>query len=96
MDLEALKVMYQNHPFIPDLIAEIERLRTGLAKHQESEFHPDWSLLQAGRESLKESWAEIERLRAGLKEIDATLRVPAAEYVPAIGDVFSIIDGVLQ
>lgn len=35
---------------------------------------------------------EIERLRALIVRIDETLRVPAAEYVPAISDVFALID----
>jgi len=46
-----------------------------------------------------EQQAEIERLRSILvakqnliTEIDLTLRVPAAEYVPVIRDVFDLID----
>lgn len=35
---------------------------------------------------------EVARLRRVLSEIETTLRVPAAEYVPAIGDVFTLID----
>jgi hypothetical protein len=35
---------------------------------------------------------EIRVLRHLVKRIDETLRVPAAEYVPAIGDVFTLID----
>lgn len=35
---------------------------------------------------------KISRLEAVIKKIDLTLRVPAAEYVPAIQDVFQIID----
>lgn len=35
---------------------------------------------------------EINRLKDVIDRIDMTLRVPAAEYVPAIGDVFTIID----
>ena len=41
---------------------------------------------------VSELEAEVERLRAAIREIDHTLRVPAAEYVPAIGDAFTIID----
>lgn len=40
------------------------------------------------------SEAESDGLRRVLDEIDQTLRVPAAEYVPAISDVFTIIDRV--
>jgi hypothetical protein len=36
----------------------------------------------------------MEEREAAIREIDSTLRIPAAEYVPAIGDVFSIIDRV--
>jgi hypothetical protein len=35
---------------------------------------------------------ESSQLAATLDLIDATLTIPAAEYVPAIGDVFLIID----
>jgi RNA polymerase-interacting CarD/CdnL/TRCF family regulator len=42
----------------------LEKLATELRQHQRSEFHPDWSLLQAARESLREKMAEIERLNA--------------------------------
>ena len=34
----------------------------------------------------------IHELEQAIRKIDVTLRVPAAEYVPAIGDVFEIID----
>jgi len=50
--------------------AEIAALKAELAKHQESEFHPDWSMLKATRASLKEhqqmvkdAWAERDALR---------------------------------
>lgn len=41
---------------------------------------------------------ELAALRAALEklnELDQTLRVPAAEYVPAIADAFTIIDQAL-
>lgn len=48
---------------------------------------------------LSDHIAEIEQLKVELakandliQEIDKTLRVPAAEYVPVIGDVFTLID----
>ena len=34
----------------------------------------------------------VSMLEEAVSKIDLTLRVPAAEYVPAIGDVFTIID----
>lgn len=39
---------------------------------------------------------EIARLRKCIGDIDHTLRVGAAEYVPAIRDVFTLIDALLQ
>lgn len=44
---------------------------------------------------LKELREENERLRELLKRIDTTLTVPAAEYVPAISDAFTLIDEAL-
>ncbi len=47
------------------LIQQSERiteLEAELAKHQESQFHPDWSALEATRESLREAWARIAEL----------------------------------
>lgn len=44
-------------------LAEITRLQSELAKHQESEFHPDWSMLQATREALKECRGELAEAR---------------------------------
>jgi hypothetical protein len=35
---------------------------------------------------------EVAKLRTALNLIDHTLRIPAAEHVPAIGTVFDIID----
>lgn len=45
---------------VKDAITEIERLRVDLAKFQESEFHPDWSMLAATRRSLREQCLEIK------------------------------------
>lgn len=58
---------------------------------------PRWPLHQSQREKsalelLPAALDEIERLRALVQRIDETLRVPAAEYVPAISDVFALID----
>jgi hypothetical protein len=43
-------------------------------------------------EAISALSARVAELEGGLRRIDAALRVPAAEYVPAIGDAFSIID----
>lgn len=40
-----------------------QALEAELSQHQRSEFHPDWSLLQATQESLREKMAEIQRLK---------------------------------
>lgn len=49
----------------------------------------EWQRMESDLSQLR---AENERLRGVVHQIDATLRVPAAEYVPAISDVFQIID----
>jgi len=46
---------------------ETAALRAELAKHQESEFHPDWSLLAATRDSLAEHQQMIVALREELE-----------------------------
>jgi hypothetical protein len=50
---------------------ETQRLRAELAKHQESQWHPDWSLLEATREGLHEAWEETQRLRAQVEALRA-------------------------
>ena len=54
--------------------ATIEVLRLELAKHQESEFHPDWSMLEATRDSLK----ECQGISADLQAEAVTLRAVVA------------------
>lgn len=52
-----------------DVAAMAERiaeLEAELAKHQESSFHPDWSLLEATRESLREAQARIAEMEKQL------------------------------
>ena len=44
----------------------IAGLEAELAKHQESSFHPDWSLMQSTRESLREARARIAELEEQL------------------------------
>jgi hypothetical protein len=48
---------------------EIDALKSDLAKHQESEFHPDWSLLEASRESLREHMALLKTAQARITEL---------------------------
>lgn len=42
--------------------------------------------------AMIEQCKEANRLREAIEQIDLALRIPAAEYVPAIGDVFTIIN----
>ena len=51
---------------IERLSAENSRLEDELAKHQESEFHPDWSMLEATRDSLREHQSIIHVLRKAM------------------------------
>ena len=53
---------------------EIAALKAELAKHQKSPFHPDWSLLRATRDSLRESGLEIAELRARGATLDELYR----------------------
>lgn len=53
-----------------DVAEENTKLREQLASFQQSEFHPDWSLLQASQESLRE---HMQMLRVQ-REIENTLR----------------------
>ncbi len=59
-------------------------------------YVPDtWTLREQcklAKDTIDRQAKEIERLTAVINDIDLTLRVPAAEYVPAIGDVFTLID----
>ena len=51
---------------VPEMAAQIAELEGELAKHQESSFHPDWSLLDATRESLREAQARIAEMEKQL------------------------------
>lgn len=71
-----------------ELFAEIDRLR------QELDFQTSRAVANAGLSSLYK--LQRDRLKKVVRDIDNTLRVPAAEYVPEIGDVFTIIDSYAQ
>ncbi len=52
-----------------DADARVVELEAELAKHQSSEFHPDWSLLKAANDSLKECHDEIARQEHRILEL---------------------------
>jgi len=58
---------------IEAMAARITGLEAGLAKHQESQFHPDWSQLKTTRKSLREAWARIRELEAELVKVREVL-----------------------
>lgn len=49
---------------VPEMAAQIAELEGELAQYQTSKFHPDWPLLDATRESLREAQARIAELEA--------------------------------
>lgn len=55
--------------WIERLQEEIEELQSELAKHQQSEFHPDWSLLKATQASLREHMALVKSAQAELAKV---------------------------
>jgi hypothetical protein len=61
---------------------ECEELRAKLAEFQQSEFHPDWSLLQATQESLR----EYMRLTRELQE-----KLAEAQKVTVVDDLSALV-----
>lgn len=57
--------------------ADNAALRAELATHQESQWHPDWSLLVATREALAEHRQIIAALQARVKVLEDALKVAA-------------------
>lgn len=54
---------------------ENERLKLELSKFQESEFHPDWSLLKATQESLREYMVMAQTLKREKASLCEAFRV---------------------
>jgi hypothetical protein len=55
------------------LYKEREQLQAQLSKFQTSEFNPDWSMLQASQESLREHMAMVKELQAQVAMLVNTL-----------------------
>ena len=55
----------------------------------------DREFIAASRNQREGELAALKVALEKLNELDQTLRVPAAEYVPAIADAFTIIDQAL-
>ena len=58
-----------------ELAEENGKLKAELAKHQESEFHPDWSLLEATRSVMEEQREINFRYYKALKKISETYAI---------------------
>lgn len=55
---------------VAELVARVAKLEAELATHQESTFHPDWSLLEATRGSLREHQEMIRSKDARIAELE--------------------------
>lgn len=65
-------------------------LRTWIAELESQLEKTDAAREEASDRAFR-LWERLVYLENGIRRIDATLRVPAAECVPAIGEVFGII-----
>lgn len=70
----------QLEKFITGIEAERDALKAELAKHQSSEFHPDWSMLQACQDGLREHMGMIKEREADLKEQGEDFQKLSADY----------------
>lgn len=62
----------------------------------DTQGYSDTAFIAEMRNAAPAMIARIEKLEAALKRIKYELSVPAAEYVPAIRDVFGIVDEALK
>jgi exonuclease VII large subunit len=69
-----------------------EGLKVELSKHQESEFHPDWSMLQAGRDSLKEHQTLLRTRAEEIKSLEGDL----SRTMAALDQTESNFNGMLK
>jgi len=77
-----------------------EKLQAELAAAKEANANCISLLLHESRmkkleAKLAAAEKKVELMREALRKIDLALRIPAAEYIPSISDVFSIIDEAL-
>ena len=60
---------------------------------REAELHSNWpAYVQRLERDRDAGWAAADALALVLRNTGHILRVPAAEYVPAIGDAFTELD----
>jgi len=75
----------------------ITELEAELAKHQESQFHPDWSQLESTRESLREAWARLKEVEQTAAETSRkaflTCERIAVDYEKMTGEEFEAVYG---
>ena len=69
-----LKPVHDLMRLLSEPAADNASLRAELARHQESEFHPDWSMLAATREGLAEHQQMIRDFRDRVKVLEDALR----------------------
>lgn len=65
-----------------ELLAEIERLKDALSRFKNSEFNPDWSMLSASQESLREHMHIIKTLTQKIREQQAMFYVNMLRAYP--------------
>ena len=80
-------VISQIDNMVGGLFDENASLKAELAKHQGSEFHPDWSLLDATRDALKEMTEKYWELLMAVetKHPDETRHQTALRYIVRAG-----------
>lgn len=64
---------------------EVEQLKRELAKHQEASFHPDWSMLKATRESLREHMKMQRKVLSLLQDMVDDEEVAENGYSMTVG-----------
>lgn len=77
-DMDALNAKLNRS--ICDLAGRNEVLEEELSAHQESEFHPDWSQLQAAREALREHQAQLKKAERVVEAARGLLEVAEETY----------------